>query len=249
MKDMLVKDAMTHLVVTLRPHDPLHVAAERLSKNGISGAPVVEDGKVVGLLSESDIIRATMAPAPIDRGMSVLEMVFTVGRPHLRDKAEAPTVGEAMTTVVVKVEPKTSIWTAAALMERRGIKRLPVVDKQGFLVGIISRADVVRMMGRPDDTIREDVIEAVRVLGDDTLGDFDVEVEDGVVSLTGKVDRKTTARIAVQLARHIPGAVEVHDRLTFEWDDSKISPTLETPGRLTSLHDHIENRDWVATER
>ena len=245
MKDMQVKDLMTHLVVTLRPDDPLHVAAHRLSRNGISGAPVVMDGKVVGIISESDILRLALAPAHVDRGMSVLQILETLGAPQRRPEADSALVSDAMSTAIVSVKPSTSIWTAATLMERRGIKRLPVVDDDGFLTGIVSRADLVRMMGRPDAHIRNDVVEAIEVLGKDTLGDLDVKVVEGIASLHGTVDRKTTARIAADIASRVPGVVEVHDRLAFEYDDTDPKPQ---PAKLTSLQDHMTNRDWVRAE-
>lgn len=242
MKDIVVKDAMTHMVVTLRADDPLHAAAARLARSGISGAPVIENGKVVGILSESDVLRFTAAPAPIDSGMSALDRAATLLRPKKMQEHRTVYVRDAMTTAVVEVSPETSIWRAATLMERRGIKRLPVVDPEGFLVGIISRADLVRMMGRPDASIREDVVESIQALGEDTLGDLDVSLVEGVATLIGTVDRRTTARLAVEIASRVPGVVEVVDRVGYEWDDLAKPPAS---GNRTSLQDHLENRDWV----
>ena len=241
MKDMVVKDAMTHLVVTLRPDDPLHLAAAQLARHGISGAPVVTDGKVVGILTESDVIRFMTAPASVEKGMSPLDGAAILLRPH-KEGPRTIYTSDAMSTSVLSVTPETSIWRVASLMESRGIKRLPVNDEDGYLVGIISRADLVRVMGRPDEAIRDDIVDAIKVLGEDTLGDLAVDVSEGIVTLEGTVDRKTTGRIAVEIATRIPGAIEVVDRLRFEWDDTKRPPAT---GNRTSLQDHLENRDWV----
>ena len=241
MKDMVVRDAMTQHVITLDADDPLHVAAARLARGGISGAPVVTDGKVVGILSESDVIRFMTAPASIERGMSALDGAAILLRPHTAGPRTIYT-SDAMSTSVVSATPETSIWRAASLLESRGIKRLPVIDAEGDLVGVISRADLVRVMARPDDAVLSDVTDAIEVLGSDTLGDLHVEVSDGIAILEGTVDRRTTARIAVEIATRIPGVIEVVDRVRFEWDDTKRPPAT---GNRTSLQDHLENRDWV----
>ena len=220
MGNLRVKDVMTHLVVMLYPNDSLPEAARRIASNRISGAPVVENGKVVGMVSESDLIHASMAPVPIDRGTSVLEALSILGAPHPRD-AHGQTVSEVMSPIVVQISPEAPIATAAEVMDRRGIKRLPVVDDEGFLLGIVSRADLVKSLARNDKQIADDIRDGLHVLGDDVFEDLEVSVRDGVARLTGLADRKTTREIAAKIAARTPGVVEVVDRLRFEWDDSK----------------------------
>jgi len=117
----------------------------------------------------------------------------------------------------------TSIAAAARLMDREGVKRLPVVDDLGRLVGIVSRGDVLKVHLRPDDEIRADVeIGVLRDFIADESKTVQVEVTDGVVTLTGKVDRWSTTAITDRLTRQVAGVVEVVDKLTYEFDDRNV---------------------------
>jgi CBS domain-containing protein len=214
MVDARVEDVMTHLVVMLYPSDTIHDAAARLARNAISGAPVVDSGKVVGVASESDLIRAVMPSAPIEGGHSILDLVSRLGRalgpPHHHGK----TVAEVMSPRVFRVSPKTGIWHAAAIMERKGVKRLPVVADDGYLLGIISRADIVKAIGRVDSRISADTIEAIRLICDETIEGLGVEVVEGIATVKGRADRRSTHEIALRIAQRTPGVVEVVDRMT-----------------------------------
>ncbi|MQB00964.1 MAG: CBS domain-containing protein [Actinobacteria bacterium] len=130
MSDTDVQEVMTHLVVMLFPSESVAAVAERLSRNAIGGAPVVEGGKVVGMVSASDIVR--------------------VARRRKDHELSTETVMDVMTRPVVTVAPATSVWEAADILDRRGIKRLPVVDPDGYLVGIISRGDIVRLVAKAE---------------------------------------------------------------------------------------------------
>lgn len=223
MSDVKIKDVMTHLVVMLYPTDTIHEAAIRLARNRISGAPVVEDGKVIGIVSESDLIHAVMPPVPIDRGASILDVLSVLGRAKPRSHEHGKTVVEVMSPLVIQVSPETSIWKAASIMERKGIKRLPVVDDEDYLLGIVSRGDLVKAMAKDDAQIAADAIEAIRILGEETIDGLKVEVADGVATIRGTADRKSTHELAIKLTSRTPGVVEVIDRMTFERDDTKIA--------------------------
>jgi predicted transcriptional regulator len=116
----LVKEVMTHLVVSFRPQEPIEEIARRLLTNRISGAPVVSAGRVVGIVSEADVARATTW-------------------------ADA-SVHDVMTREVVTIAPDVPVGEAAVLMDRHSVRRLPVVDPDGYLCGVIARADVVRSL-------------------------------------------------------------------------------------------------------
>ena len=107
-------------------------------------------------------------------------------------------------------------------MENKGVKRLPVVDDEDHLLGIVSRADLVRAMGRDDEQIRADVIEAIAILGTDTLDGLEVEASEGVITLRGTADRKSTRELAIKLASRTLGVVEVISRLDYVIDDSNL---------------------------
>lgn len=222
MADTQVQDVMTHLVVMLYPNDTIHEAAQKLARNHISGAPVIDDGKVVGIVSESDLIRTLLAPVPVDQGASLLDAISILGRAHTRPHKHGKAVRDVMTHAAITVVPTTSIWKAASIMERKGIKRLPIVDHEGFLLGIVSRADLVKALARDDEQIRDEVIDSIRVLGEETIADLEVEVDEGIATLKGVADRKTTHRLAVKVAARTPGVVEVIDLMTFELDDTRM---------------------------
>jgi CBS domain-containing protein len=144
-----VADVMTNFVVTFRPQDTVEEAAGRLLKNHISGAPVVVEGRLVGVVSEADIVSAytprvprgspTVAPDPL---MFLLHGIVPLDVDHV-------TVGEVMTTTVISVSPGASVWEAASLIDRYRVRRLPVVDDEGYVVGVLARADLVRAMAAP----------------------------------------------------------------------------------------------------
>jgi CBS domain-containing protein len=234
MADVKVKDVMTHLVVMLFPRDTLHEAALRLARNRISGAPVVEGGRVVGIVSESDLIQAVAPPGRFGRGMTTDVLAHLVSNGS-RPDVDGKTVADTMNSTVVDISPEASLWQAAALMEDRGVKRLPVVDEDGYLVGIISRADLVKAMAKDDETIRADVGEAILILGEECFKELTIRVENGVTTLSGTADRRSTRDLAVKLARRTPGVVEVADLLTYEIDDSRPARYVEIDPR----------HDWV----
>ena len=127
-----------------------------------------------------------------------------------------------MSPTVVQVTIGTSIWKAAEVMDRRGIKRLPVVDDKRHLVGIVSRSDLVRALARTDEQVAIDVAHAIEIMGAENFEDLEVLVDDGVATLHGTADRRSTRDIAVRLASRTPGVVEVIDRLEYSYDDSSL---------------------------
>lgn len=147
MYDTTVKDVMTHLVVTFRPEDSLTEAAQRLTSNRISGAPVVEGQRLVGVVSEADILKAYVAPRRGSRFLAPHPLVVLLQRAPMRDVRGA-TVGEVMTREVFSISPDASILEAASQIDWHGVRRLPVVDGGGYVVGVVTRSDLVRCMAR-----------------------------------------------------------------------------------------------------
>ena len=140
---------MTRLFVALKPTDSIQYAAQRLARNHISGAPVIEHGKVVGVISESDIIRAAYRPK---RGLvtNFLEAVANSGHEDASQRLRAALVSSAMSAPAITARAEMTIQEAAALTQRHSVKRLPVVDDDGYLIGVISRADLVRSIGKSE---------------------------------------------------------------------------------------------------
>lgn len=239
MNELKVSDVMTHLYVAVHPDSTIHEAAERLARNRISGAPVMDRGQLVGIISESDLVYAFMPPAPVDKGAGMLDLLSMIVGGNLRERDQVRRVSEVMTRSVHRISPEASIWQAASVMERWGVKRLPVVDEEGWVVGVISRADVVKAIARSDGHVERDVREAIEVLGEESFEGLDVEVDDGLVTLSGLADRKTSKELAVEITRRMAGVSGVRDRMHYRVDDEK---------RLVSVVDPDPRSNWVPTE-
>lgn len=154
MEGLEVRDVMTNLVVTVRPGDAIAVAAKRLLANRISGAPVVEEGRVVGVVSEADLLKAFARPPGRQATPAApYPLMFLLLR-STRDPGDAATVADVMTRSVVTIAPDATVWQAAALIDRHGVRRLPVVDGHGYLVGVVARSDLVRCMARSHEELR-----------------------------------------------------------------------------------------------
>jgi CBS domain-containing protein len=153
---------------------------------------------------------------------SILRVLSAIGRIKPPAPERVKTVRNVMSQMVIQVLPDTSLWKAASIMERRGVKRVPVVNDEGYLLGIVSRADLVKAMAKDDRGIAADVMEAINVLGEETIDSLKVEVEDGVATVSGVADRRSTHDLAIKFASRTPGVVEVIDRMKFGRDDTKI---------------------------
>lgn len=209
---MKVSDVMTENVFTVTPDTPLKIVATRMLEYGITGMPVVEGERVLGVISETDILfKERTAP---DRKGLVDWLVHYAEDPPLA-KLDARTAGESMTSPAVTIASGRSISDAAALMLELGIDRLPVIEGEQ-LVGIVTRTDLVRAFTRSDDAIERDIREGgmLQRLWLDPNG-LEVTVEDGNVLLAGKVDTGDLAQSIVDFAARTPGVVSVESKLTW----------------------------------
>jgi len=208
---MKIRDVMSKDVLTTTPAAPLKEAALTLAREGISGLPVIEDGVVIGVISEADVIAKE---GNEHKTGGFLAWFLDPRDPWLDDRLAAKTVGDAMTSPAIVIGPDRPLSEAATLMIEDGVNRLPVVE-DGVLVGLVTRADLVRAFVRTDDEVRheieDDVIRRVLWLERDTLR---VSVENGIVTLEGKVPTKTDLELVPSFVRRVPGVVEVESRLT-----------------------------------
>ena len=220
---MLAKDIMTADVVTITPEASVEEIAKLLLARGISGVPVVDaEGALVGLVSEGDLIRRE---GDAEHHSSWWLNLFAGPEEQARDyiKVHGRRAEEVMTREVVTVGEETPVGEIARLLEKRRIKRVPVV-RDGRIVGIVSRANLLHGLATHEDrlgttpspdehTIREEVLALVKREGWITHGSFNVMVSGGVVELWGWVDsedERKALRIAVE---DIAGVREVNDHL------------------------------------
>ncbi|MGI8790596.1 MAG: CBS domain-containing protein [Actinomycetota bacterium] len=144
-------------------------------------------------------------------------------------KESTCTVADVMSSQVFTIGPDENLFRAARLLDRHGIKRLSVVDGDGFLMGILSRGDLVRAMTRSNADLQRDVLEAIVILGAQNFEDLRVGVDDGIVTLSGMADRSSTRRIAVDIASRVSGVSEVVDCLDCALDDAQRKPAPTHP--------------------
>jgi CBS domain-containing protein len=219
-----VKDVMTTRVIWVKKDATFREMAVALREYRVSAFPVVDDDrKVIGVVSEADML----TKEALDDEPGVISGIL-----HRRDQAKARgvTAGDLMTAAVVAVRPEDTVEHAAKLMYDRKVKRLPVTDADGRLVGIISRADVLSVFDRTDEAIRREILDEV-LLGEFLVDPqaYDVTVTDGIVTLSGRPETSETGHEIVRRVRHVQGVVAVRDRLTYP-------PPLERPdGRYDVL--------------
>ena len=206
-----VAQVMTRNVLTVTPNTPLRDVARLMTEHGISGVPVVEQGSVLGIISESDIMAKERGPAaPHGR---IKRWLARKPRPAEAERLQARTVGEAMTAPAIAIESWRTASDAAGLMLDRRVHRVPVLE-DGKLVGIVTRADLVRAFSRPDEEIGLDIRDDV-LLGTFwvTPGDVDVTVRNGEVSLRGTVESDLLTQLIPEAVQRVPGVVGVKSRI------------------------------------
>ena len=213
----LVRDMMTTEVVTVEPSTPFKEIVARLAGRRASAVPVVdEDGRVLGVVSEADLLLREEYPDPAQD----VPLVWTRRRRIEREKASGMCARELMSAPPVTVPPTATVAEAARRLHAAGVKRLPVVDEDGRLLGIVSRADLLKVFARPDDAIRREVVDEV-ILRDFMMDPsrFFVRVQDGVVVLEGAVERRSLVPFVLRAVQGVEGVVRVENRLTDDVDD------------------------------
>ena len=218
---MKVEQLMQINVVSVVPAASLKDVAAALVKNRISGMPVCdEEDHVVGVISEGDILYKERGR--IERSGGPLAWLVE-GTPYAEiTKSWATTAGEAMTAPAITITPGRAAAEAARLMIEKGVNRLVVVDRDERLVGIVSRADLVRAFTRSDveiiEEIRNDVLRRVLWVEPEKVK---IIVRQGEVELTGELETSADAAVLVSLVEKIPGVVSVRSTVTHRFDASR----------------------------
>ena len=209
-----VRDVMTTDVVTVHPDTSFKQVVRVLAQCGVDGAPVVDEhGAVLGVVSGSDLTCHEEEPPRL------ASLLGRTARQHVR-KSRGRTARELMSSPARTIEPSASVCGALAEMGRCKVGRLVVVE-DGRLVGILTRSDVLRPYLRSDEDLQREVEQAVRAEVR-CPHDLTVTVDDGVVRLTGWVERTACAWAACGAAHAVSGVVGVEDLLTSDIDDTAV---------------------------
>ena len=211
MKTTTVKGVMTSSVVAVRENADFKEMVTVMRSRRISAFPVIDaSGRVLGVVSEADLLHKETTPA-LPQGAIRLPW-----RLREQSKAAGVTAAEVMTTPAVTIHDDAPVAEAARLMQSRKVKRLPVVDGNGRLRGIITRTDVLSVFERPDPEIWDEVIKEV-IIGEFGLDPemFVLTVRSGVVTITGSMDQRADALSLLATIRHLEGVIGVRDRLSY----------------------------------
>ncbi len=202
---MQVLDLMTTDVLAVTPETDLKAAAEVMVRNRVSGLPVVTgpERRLVGMITEADFLRLEVEHGP-EHTMSGAQMV-----------------GDVMSADVVTTGPEALLAEAAEVMVVEDIKRLPVIDGDGCIMGIISRFDIMAAFTRPDevieDEIREDVIRRALFADPATV---DVRVAGGHVVLRGELSTRGEVALLTEVVRRLDGVMSVDSEMSWRDDSS-----------------------------
>ncbi|MDH2430829.1 CBS domain-containing protein [Sphaerisporangium sp. TRM90804] len=223
---MKVQNVMTTDVASVEQDTPFKDIAELLIAREVSAVPVVDAGRrVVGVVSEADLLRKEEF-----RDQFYREGYRPPLRARLRDRlaghaghaeARGEVAADLMSTPAHTVGPGTTVVTAARLMDEHGVKRLPVTDDEGGLVGIVSRRDLLKVFVRGDEDISREVRDDVLThsLWIET-SDVKVATCRGVVTLSGHLRLRSEARLAARMVRRVNGVVDVVDEIGYDEDDT-----------------------------
>jgi CBS domain-containing protein len=207
----MVRDVMTAHVVAVRSDASFKEMVARMRESRISAFPVVDgDGRVIGVVSEADFLDKEAEQADIQ---GVLASLL-----YFRNDAKTTgvTADELMTSPAVTVGPDTPVVDAARLMRDRRVKRLPVINTTGHLIGIISRTDVLGVFLRQDKDIQREVTdEVIPASGAEGPTRFTVTVTGGIVTLAGRPENDQAGRELAAAVRRVEGVVAVYDQLSY----------------------------------
>jgi len=219
-----VKDVMTADVAYVREGAPYKELVRLLAERRVSALPVVDVNRnVIGIVSEADLLLKQQHPAD-----SFQRFLLEGKRRRLeRAKARGGTAADLMSKPAITVWPDATVAEAARLLRMHLIKRLPVTDPLGRLVGIVSRSDLLSVFLRPDDEIRREILEEV-IFSELGMGPdrFDVTVREGVVTLQGTCERRSLVQVVVRAVAAVEGVVRVDNRLGYDLDDTPMLPQM-----------------------
>jgi CBS-domain-containing membrane protein len=214
-----VGDVMTTDVATVSEETPFREIVALLEERRVGAVPVVDGGNlVVGVVSEADLL-----PKMEFAGRPRQSRLFESRRIRAaRERSSGDLARDLMSAPAVTVMKRMSVADAARRMDESGVKHLPVVNLAGRLIGIVARGDLLRVFLQTDAELRGDVLDELRQLPDATAARVDVKVDNGVVTLTGQLDRRSAVPGVLRVAEVVDGVVDVVNQLTYQHDDVEL---------------------------
>lgn len=225
MKPTRVGDVMTRTVVSVRKDTPFKELVRIMHEHRVGGVPVLDaEDHLTGIVTEVDLLRAESGTRQTGPRSAFLEWFIHPARlAKIESRADGLRAADVMTKEVITLSPQTPVHDAIRTLLRAGVKRLPVVDTQWRVLGIVSRRDLLSPFLRTDEEIRREVYEEV-IRGtmwiDPTT--INVEVHHGVVTLRGQVERRSEKLIMAGLVRRVAGVVALREELTYDIDDREL---------------------------
>jgi CBS domain-containing protein len=223
---MRAMDVMTRDVITVGPNTRVSEIAALFLRRHISGVPVVDgNGKLLGLVSEGDLVRRVETGTDSRHSWWLDLLTESSERAAAYAKTRGKKAEDVMTTTVVTATEITPLRDIAGLMERRRIKRVPIV-RDGKVVGIVSRANLIQGLAshdnfektpsRDDEAIRDSVLSELNAQSWTSMMTKNIVVTDGIVHLWGFVRSEEERRAIKVAAENAPGAKGVRDHLSIE---------------------------------
>ena len=210
-----IADVMTSDVVTVDEETSFRRLVGLMHECRVSAVPVVdEDGRILGVVSEADLL------VKEDPAVFIQHLVDRKAQRVEREKAVAAVAGKLMTAPAVTIGPRATVTEAAHLMRDEHVKRLFVTDESGKVIGVVSRVDLLLPFLRPDAEIALAVDDVIRLEAGVLPDTFEVAVTDGVVRISGRVERRTIAPQLVAKIRGTEGVVSVDSHLEWDFDDT-----------------------------
>ncbi len=222
---MLVRDLMTTGIASVSPDTPVSAVVRLLAERGISGVPVMEaDGVLLGMVTEGDLMRRLALSDEPRHGWFWTPFDDQVGAAERRARVRGAAARDVMTARPLTVTEGTTARHAARLMEKRRVRRLPVLRDDGQVIGVVSRTDLLRALlpassngaaaAESDRAIRGAIADRMRRGTWARAPCLSFEVKDGVVGFHGSHGSDAARRAAYALAARVPGVVRVVDHAT-----------------------------------
>ncbi|MBX6383429.1 MAG: CBS domain-containing protein [Microbispora sp.] len=224
---MTVRDVMNRFVVAVEATASFMDVVAAMNRFHVGAVPVVDaERRVIGMVSADDLLLKDLDRRPGD-------LLFEgPSRRGERRKAGGRIVADIMSSPAIMVTEDTPLRRAAWLMHRNRIKELPVVDRRtGRITGLVAQSDLVKAFCRPAEDLRADVLEVVAR----HCGNCSVRVENGIVHLDGRVERRSQLRALIEEIRQVDGVVDVECHMTYETDDVGRAVSAGPPRRAGSM--------------